>query len=120
MSLEQHLDHLLTQYAPASRLEDVQLVEVGADDYDGSGLPIVRQASLAEPAAYAARFSKLLASGYSWLNLSFYGLLDGRPLIAVELPRGGVNSATTSVNYSGPSKAIADAGGDARAGVALR
>lgn len=120
MSLAQHIDHLLTQYAPASQFEDVRLVEVGADDYDGSGLPIVRRASLAKPAAYAVRFSQLVASGYSWLNLSFYGLLEGHPLIAVEVPRSGGTAATTSVNYSGPSKAVTDAGGDARVGIALR
>jgi hypothetical protein len=120
MSLAQHIDHLLTQYAPASRMEDVRIVEVGADDYDGSGFPIVRRASLAGPATCSARFSQLLTSGYAWLNLSFYGLLDGNPLIAIETPQRGPTSATTSVNYSGPPKAVTDAGGDARAGIILR
>lgn len=117
MSLAQHIDHLLNQYAPASQLESVWLVEV--HDYDGSGLPIVRRASLAEPAKYAVRFAELVARGYSWLNLSFYGFLDGRPLIAVELPISP-SGTTTSVNYSGPSKVVTDAGGDARVGISLR
>lgn len=121
MSLAKHVDHILTQYAPTSHPDDVRLVEVCADDYDASGRPIVRRASLVEPSGYAARFSKLLTSGYSWLNLSFYGFLDDRPLIAIELPRNtGAPGTTTSVNYSGPSRLVSDAGGDARAGISLQ
>jgi hypothetical protein len=53
---------------------------------------------------YAARFAHLLEAGYGWINLSCYGLLDERLVVAVELPRdpAGVPPGKTSVNYSGP------------------
>jgi hypothetical protein len=60
--------------------------------------------AVSTPATYARRFEELLGAGYSWINLSCYGILDGVAVIAVELPRStaGVPKGKTSVNVSGP------------------
>ena len=64
----------------------------------------VDAAAVSTPATYAPRFDELLRAGYSWINLSCYGILDGVAVIAVELPRSvaGVPNGKTSVNVSGP------------------
>jgi hypothetical protein len=53
---------------------------------------------------YAPRFAELLATGYAWLNLSCYGVLEGVAIFAVEVPRepAGVAHGRTAVNFSGP------------------
>lgn len=54
---------------------------------------------------FEERFRSLLTAGYSWINLSAYGLFRGDLIIGVELPNepGGVPPGRTSVNYSGPA-----------------
>lgn len=54
---------------------------------------------------FAPRFRTLLASGYSWINLSAYGVFRSALIVGLELPRerGDVPEGFTSVNYSGPS-----------------
>ena len=54
--------------------------------------------------SYATRFERLLAAGYSWINLSALGVLDGHLLVCVELPREpvGIPAGRTSINLSGP------------------
>jgi hypothetical protein len=54
--------------------------------------------------SYASKFERLLAAGYSWINLSALGVLDGHLLVCVELPREpvGIPAGRTSVNLSGP------------------
>jgi hypothetical protein len=54
--------------------------------------------------AYAPRFERLLAAGYSWINLTALGVLDKHLLVCVELPREpvGIPAGRTSINLSGP------------------
>jgi hypothetical protein len=61
---------------------------------------------LVTAATYAPHFNRLLVSGYSWINLSAYGLWRGDLIIGVEQPRqtAQVPPGRTSVNYSGPSR----------------
>ena len=56
-------------------------------------------------AGFAPRFEALLLMGYSWVNLSAYGIFDNDLIVGLELPREavGVPAGLTSVNYSGPS-----------------
>jgi hypothetical protein len=55
---------------------------------------------------FAAEFERLSLAGYSWLNLSVYGIFQGQLVIGVERPAvaTGVAKGLTSVNYSGPSR----------------
>lgn len=97
----------------------VRIVEISPRDYDARGWPIVDEDALQGVDAYAARFDELLASGYAWLNLSWMGRLRGAPLVAVELPPRRAERATaTAVNFSGPSNAVRDSGGDVDAWIA--
>lgn len=54
---------------------------------------------------FSPRFEALLLKGYSWVNLSAYGLFENDLIVGLELPREsvGVPAGLTSVNYSGPS-----------------
>jgi hypothetical protein len=60
---------------------------------------------LVTPAEFAPHFETLLLAGYSWINLSAYGVFRNDLIIGIELPRetAGVPAGLTSVNYSGPS-----------------
>ncbi len=60
---------------------------------------------LKSPAAFSRRFAELLGMGYSWINLSIYGIFNDDLIIGVELPHEpvGIRAGKTSVNYSGPS-----------------
>lgn len=68
------------------------------------GWVLPRDALIPVP-SFAPRFQRLLVAGYSWINLSIYGLFGGDLVIGLELPRdpAGVPAGSTSVNYSGPS-----------------
>jgi hypothetical protein len=86
---------------------DVRIIEVGPrTDVAGIGARVWRAAedAVRTPDAYSARFEELLGAGYSWINLSCYGLLGDVAMIAIELPRetSGIPSGKTSVNFSGP------------------
>ncbi len=60
---------------------------------------------LQSPTEYSSRFAGLLGMGYSWINLSIYGIFNDDLIIGVELPHEpvGIPVGRTSVNYSGPS-----------------
>jgi hypothetical protein len=99
----------------------VRIVELGPRDFDAAGRPFVEDLALHTIESYAERFEALLAGERAWLNLSYVGRLGDRELLAVELPAARAERPTeTSVNYSGPPRAVADAGGDARAWIAPR
>jgi hypothetical protein len=86
---------------------DVRMIEVGPrTDVAGVGAYVWRahEDAVRTPDAYAARFAELLDAGYSWINMSCYGLLGDVAMIAIELPREtkGIPGGKTSVNFSGP------------------
>ena len=66
---------------------------------------IVASNALVTAAGFAPRFETLLLAGYSWVNLSAYGIFENDLVVGIELPREsvGVPAGLTSVNYSGPS-----------------
>ena len=68
------------------------------------------------PEEYERRFAELMAKHFRWLNLSYYGVIDGKGLVIVELPneRFARHSSSTSVNFSGPTSVVAASGWDAR------
>ena len=96
---------------------NVLMLEVGPDfPTDSLGRLVIPAGSLVPVGVYDARFAHVRALGPSWINFSSYGLLDGSLIVGVELPsRPWDRSALTSINYSGPSKAVLDAGWDANA-----
>lgn len=114
-NLQHALDRLLQAQGPAPG--DIVIIERTAAE----GEPwIVDRARLRSAAAYAPRFADLLNRGFDWLNVSYYGQLEGRPLVVVEVPPGDPTGAPrTSINFSGPTRAVTDAGGDAAAVVTL-
>lgn len=88
---------------------EVRIIEIGRgtrDERVGEGPYIWRvgEDAVSTPATSAARFEELMSAGYSWINLSCYGILDGVAVIAVELPcsAAGTPKGKTSVNISGP------------------
>lgn len=96
-ALETLFDSLERLTLPARR---ALVVELGLEP--GS----VRREEFREPADYEARFQELLAAGFPWINVSCYGLYEGRLLVVVELPREATGAARTSVNYSGPMRVV--------------
>ena len=89
--------------------KDVLIVEVN-DVNQSDGTVHVRQTDFRRPSDYAIRFDELLQAGYPWLNLSCYGIQDGRLIVAVEVPspRPLCPGCATSVNLSGPSRIVLD------------
>ncbi len=99
----------------------IVIAELGPDQFDALGRAVVVVADLCTPEQYESRFDALMAKGYSWLNLTYGGLLDGKGLVLVEVPRGVPNrsGATTSVNVSGPPSHSMASGWDARSHVVV-
>lgn len=105
MTLALHLERLATWLrrdgrAPPWRV--VRLVESGAIKW--SAISTIPRGALHSVADYETRFGALLAMGYSWINLSALGVIDGELLVCVELPRDPTGAfGHTSVNLSGPA-----------------
>lgn len=139
MTLIEHLGALLQWLdsiglAPPSR--DIRIVEINSktpwvpsEDYKigekEDGLPLtkpsemetdycryhIRKDELLTPDEYENRFHELLAVGYTWLNMSCYGVHAGFLIVAIQvpgpiLPQGGKRKlfpgCVTAVNLSGP------------------
>ena len=109
--LQPILDELLRRMTGADRQpprpEDVVVAEVDAGAFDARGRPTICMASLRTPHEYEGRFATLMSSGYAWLNVSFYGFLDGRGVVVIERPQTepAARCASTAVNLSGPPQA---------------
>jgi hypothetical protein len=115
-ALSVHLERLLGfvdggGLQPPSR--DLRIVEVHNDQVDlRTGKSKCRRDDLRTPSDYAARFDELLSMGYAWLNMSCYGVWENVLLVAIEVPGSKQHSpgSFTSVNLSGPSRAVLDRG----------
>jgi hypothetical protein len=120
-ALSKHLERLLHWLAsvglqPPS--QDFRIVEVSLNNYNlGDGTHHIQKGDLREPVDYEVRFNELLAAGYSWINLSCYGVHHGFLIVAIELPAfddGDENAPSlgcnTSVNLSGPRRDVRDRG----------
>ena len=119
--LSNHLDrlvHWLASIGLQPPSQDVRIVEVSVNNYNlGDGTYHIQKDDLRKPVDYEVRFNELLASGYSWINLSCYGVHHGFLIVAVELPGfddGDANALTPgrnpSVNLSGPRRDVLDRG----------
>ncbi len=53
---------------------------------------------------YESRFQELLGIGFSWINVSLYGIWEGYLIIGIEYPYKGSNvpKEFVSINLSGP------------------
>jgi hypothetical protein len=75
-------------------------VDLGAD-----ALP-VRLGRLYSVDEYRARFTELATRGWSWMNLNAIGILEGKLILEVHVPRDPPRGAKwTSINMSGPNNA---------------
>jgi hypothetical protein len=111
-TLDQALVRLKTWLSASDNFpgwKDVRVIEIGrGTQFQGAegtpGTRYVAESAVFAPSSYAPRFEELLSAGYSWLNLSLYGMLGETAIIAVEIPRASVGTPTgrTSVNLSGP------------------
>jgi len=65
----------------------------------------VTEESLVSPEDYEEQFHALLQAGYSWINLSLYGVYEGNLVVGIELPSepSKVPPGKTSINFSGPA-----------------
>jgi hypothetical protein len=104
-SLKEHVDRLLTWIEPSNQVAwtDLRIVELQRDEVGAPilRLPAVRLKKIDE---YEMRFSELIGAGYSWINLSCYGIASGVMIVTIELPSRAVGFAAgrTPVNISGP------------------
>ena len=105
-ALSSHLDRLLQrleslglhQTSRVVRIVEIsQISRVSAD-----GTYHVRRDQLRKPVEYESRFDELLATGYSWLNMSPCGVHDGSLIVMIEVPgpRTLYPGCFTSVNTS--------------------
>jgi hypothetical protein len=94
---------------------DVRVIEISPKtNLDEAGRFRIRRQEFCEPADYETRFDTLIRSGLPWINLSCYGISDGKLIVAIEFPQGVSNSSTkTSINYSGPATAVVEHGWNA-------
>jgi hypothetical protein len=94
--------------APPTR--EVCVLEIGADtNVDQLGRFLIRPSELREPGGYETRFEVLMKSGLPWINVSCVGVIGGKLVVGIEFPRpSSESSARTSLNYSGPVKAVLD------------
>lgn len=60
--------------------------------------------SLMSPEQYNARFEFLLERGYSWININFGGVFNGKAVVFIEFPKqaAGIPKHKVPVNFSGP------------------
>jgi hypothetical protein len=111
-----HLDRLyacLARGRPDLHWQGVALADEARTDRDATRLRVPR-AALASPEQFAPRFDEYLHRGYSWINLSAAGVVNGTLVVIVELPtqsRGAPPSAI-SVNLSGPERIQLELVGD--------
>ena len=76
---------------------------------------IISREVITTPEEYATRFEELTRSGLAWVNMSCYGVYDGRVLVVIELPEKALEAnspVVTSVNYSGPVHGVSQNGWD--------
>ncbi len=100
--------------SPPSR--DVRLIEIPGDAVvDGLGRLRLFRENLHELSEYEAQFEAIMNSGFPWINVSCYGIYEDHLIVAIEIPKMEVSkgsSRRSSVNYSGPSKAVVEQGWD--------
>ena len=106
----QGLFEFLKKQGEAPPTREVCVLEIGADrSVDQLGRFLVRADELREPGGYEARFEVLMKSGLPWINVSCVGVIGGKLVVGIEFPRASSDSsARTSLNYSGPVKAVLD------------
>lgn len=106
----QGLFEFLNKQGEAPPTRDVRVLELGADTrVDQQGRFLIRPDELHEPVGYEARFDVLVKSGLPWINVSCVGVIGGKLVVGIEFPKASSeSSARTSLNYSGPVKAVLD------------
>jgi hypothetical protein len=97
------------------RTSPVTMIEIsGKASLDPTGRLLVPPEMFASVEGYAARFEQLLDLGFPWINLSCMGVLRDKLVVAVELPSEHAGPAPrTSINLSGPPRAVLDNNWDA-------
>jgi hypothetical protein len=103
------------ELSPPSR--DVRFIEIQhATAIDSRGCFCIRQESLRTPSEYETRFEELINSGFSWLNMSCYGVYKHLLIVGIEIPctlPHGDQASCLSVNYSGPPVSVIQSEWDA-------
>jgi hypothetical protein len=113
MYLTQLRDIFLQAGADLLPLPDqVLIAELRPLDFDANGSPIIFRDRLRTPAEYETRFAELVGSGVAWVNLSYYGVMDGSGLVLVEVANVVSTTKSAAVNLSGPPAAVLAARGD--------
>jgi hypothetical protein len=87
----------------------VLIVALSTEMRHGHRLKILNS-SLRTPDAFVTEFDSLLGAGYSWINLSYCGLLADTAVVTLEHSMVALPGRSTPVNFSGPSRRVADAG----------
>ena len=119
-SLSSHIDRLI-QFLVSVGLQppsqNVRIIEVDDKRMNIKDRTLhVRRKEPRTPLECENRFDELLRTGYSWLNLSCYGVYKDLLIVAVEIPSATVPpegkprtlhpAYATSVNISGPNNGV--------------
>jgi hypothetical protein len=107
-SAVQGLFEFLSKQNMVPPAQDVRIVEISeAAPLDARGRFRIRRDALRELGEYEARFEELIQSHLPWVNVSCYGVDNGKVIVAIELPGSSSKpSPRTSVNYSGPPTTV--------------
>jgi hypothetical protein len=93
-ALSIHLERLLRSlesFGMQPPAQDVRIIEVDCKRFSiDDGTYHAHREELCPPLEYENRFDQLLQTGYSWLNLSCYGVYGGFLIVAVEVPSATV------------------------------
>ncbi len=102
------LERFLRERGLELPFNEVGIVEVGPGaSMDDRGRLRIPRGEVHSPESYSPRFEQLTRLGLPWINLSAYGLGEGRLIVAVEIPNPPARrSDRTSINYSGPPAGV--------------
>lgn len=108
--LHEHVEELVAfcerVAGPVPRYSTVRFLDTSDPSVRYDGAWRLPKSALLSTVEFARTFEQLLLAGYSWINLSAYGVSEGKLVVGVERPAvaTGVAKGLTSVNYSGPSQ----------------
>jgi hypothetical protein len=114
MAFRDHLRELLSRVTggddqPPTPDQVVVLEVPPTAKRDSLGRLVITAGDLRAPVQYEARFAELLAMGFGWINVSYYGVVKEAGVVAVELPSQADGATVTAVNLSGPTHRVRDA-----------
>jgi hypothetical protein len=104
VNIHEHIGELrrwLRDELDAPTIDEAFVVELSREEIGAAHLALSRD-RVKTPEAFEARWAEIVSRGYSWINLSCYGLHGRTMIAAIELSREPTGVPRANVNFSGP------------------